>query len=109
MNKKPFYLFKSEVKNKKWSVCVPKADKLIKVDFGHTDYQDFTQHEDIKRKKSYLARASKITDKNGNFASENPYSPNFWSINTLWNYTDIQKSFEYSVNLAKEIIKQNKL
>jgi len=55
-----------------------------KIHFGHSSYQDFTQHKDPERRKRYLARASKIKDKNGNLTAQNKNSSNYWSIHLNW-------------------------
>jgi len=44
-------------------------------------YEDYTKHKDETRRLNYLLRASNIK---GNWIN-NPYSPNFLSINLLWN------------------------
>ena len=36
-----------------------------KIGFGDKNYEDFTQHKDEKRRKSYLARAKGIKNKQG--------------------------------------------
>lgn len=41
-------------------------------------------HGDKDRRKSYLARAKSIKDKNGKLTKDNPYSPNYHSIRILW-------------------------
>jgi hypothetical protein len=65
-----------------------------KIYFGDTSYEHFKDatgllpksqnHLDEKRRKSYLARASKIKDKSGNLTSTNPTSPNYHAIKILW-------------------------
>ena len=52
--------FKSNAKNKKFSVYVMKDGKKRLINFGDSRYQDFTQHKDEKRRASYLARAKGI-------------------------------------------------
>jgi hypothetical protein len=42
---------------------------------------DFSKHQDLQRRRSYLARASKIK---GNWRQDD-YSPNFLSLVLLWN------------------------
>jgi hypothetical protein len=51
------------------------------VHFGQQGYEDFTKHQDEKRRKKYLARTSKIK---GDWAT-NKYSPNNLSRHLLWN------------------------
>ena len=65
-------------KNKKYMI-LNDDDKYIH--FGDSRYQDFTEHNDLKRRKRYLDRATKIK---GNWKKDK-YSPNNLSINLLWN------------------------
>lgn len=69
-------------KNKYW-VYVKKDGKVKKIGFGHKDYQDFTQHKDKERQKSYLARAKGIKDKEGNLTWKNKNTSNYWAVK-LW-------------------------
>lgn len=73
-------LMKSTRKNKKWMVKY--NNKLIH--FGDLRYQDFTQHKNLNRKKSYLKRAKGIRDKQGNLTYNNKNKSNFWAIRILW-------------------------
>lgn len=50
------------------------------IHFGQLKYQDFTQHKNLIRRKSYLARTSNMK---GNW-KDNPYSANNLSRNILW-------------------------
>ena len=54
------------------------------IHFGDNRYQDYTVHNDDKRRDRYRARASKIVDKNGNLTYLMKSSPNFWSYHLLW-------------------------
>ena len=78
--------FVSDKKYKKFYVLVfdKKRNKFVRVDFGDTRYEDYTQHKDKKRRENYLKRASAIVDKFGKKTKDNPFSPNFWSIRYLW-------------------------
>lgn len=88
---KPYKLYPSTVKNKKWDMYYEKDDKLKKVSFGNPDYPDFTQHKDKDRRERYLARATKIK---GDWKS-NPFSPNNLSIHLTWGQsTDINKNLK---------------
>ena len=73
-------LKKSNRKNKKWMVNY--NNKWIH--FGQKGYQDFTQHKDLDRRRSYLKRSKGIKDKKGNLTYKNKNSSNYWSINILW-------------------------
>ena len=83
---------RSKKKNKKYEVTFLDGTKL---DFGDTRYQHYKDrtkykyykkddHLNLDRRKSYLARASQIKDKNGNLTRNNPKSPNFYSLRLLW-------------------------
>ena len=83
---------KSTRKGKKYMVRTPKG-KLIH--FGASDmeqYKDSTglglyshkDHGDKKRRKSYLARAKGIKDKNGNLTWKDKESANYYSVHYLW-------------------------
>jgi hypothetical protein len=51
------------------------------VHFGEIGFEDFTKHQDEKRKQQYLARATKIK---GNW-KDNKFSKNNLAIHLLWN------------------------
>lgn len=57
---------------------------LRHVDFGHIDYDDFTQHKDEKRKLNYLSRSAGILNKQGALTKDDPLSPNYWARRILW-------------------------
>jgi hypothetical protein len=77
--------FKSNVKGKKYSVIVMKDGKRKKVNFGDVNMEDFRQHKDEKRRKSYLARSAGIRNKEGKLTKDDKTSANFWSRRYLWN------------------------
>lgn len=65
------------------------------IHFGDLNYQhfrdstplklySFLDHNDEKRRKSYLARAMGIKDKQGNLTYNNKNSSNYWSVHFLW-------------------------
>ena len=68
MEKELYKPFKSKAKNKKFSVYVMKDGKKKLIHFGDSRFQDFTQHKDEKRRKSYLARAKGIKNKKGEYS-----------------------------------------
>jgi len=72
--------------NKKFSVYV-KNDKGGKklIHFGDSNMQDFRQHKDEKRRKSYLARAKGIKNKKGELTWKDKNTANYWSVHFLWN------------------------
>jgi len=66
-------------------VYVMKNGSKRLIHFGDSNMQDFTQHKDPKRRKSYLARARGITDKSGKKTANDKNSANYYSIRYLWN------------------------
>ena len=81
---KPLYApFTSKLPSKKFSVYVMKEGKKKLIHFGSTDYQDFTQHKDKDRRKSYLARSAGIRNKEGKLTYLDKNSANYWA-RTLW-------------------------
>jgi hypothetical protein len=87
MADKPLYKpFKYKGKgDKKMSVYVMKDGKKKLIHFGYSKMQDFTQHKDEKRRKSYLARSAGIRDKSGKLTANDKNSANYWSRKVLWN------------------------
>ena len=86
MEKKELYKpFKSKSKNKKFSVYVMKDGNKKLIHFGDSRYQDFNQHKDEKRRKSYLDRAKGIKNKKGELTWRDKNTSNYWSIKYLWN------------------------
>lgn len=82
---------KSTRKGKKYSVVY--NGKIIH--FGsifHKQYRDSTglglysylDHNDLKRRQSYLTRSKGIRDKQGNLTYNNKNSPNYYSYHFLW-------------------------
>jgi len=83
---KPLYKpFKSSAKGKKMSVYVMKDGKKRLIHFGDSNMQDYTQHKDDKRRKSYLARSGGIRDKSGKLTANDKNSKNYWAHRVLWN------------------------
>jgi hypothetical protein len=71
-------VYLSPLKNKKYAIYDPIQKKLIS--FGHIDYEDYSKHQDDKRRQNYLLRASNIK---GDW-KHNPYSSNNLSLHILW-------------------------
>lgn len=83
--KKPLYKpYKSDKTGKKGMVFVKRDGNTRLIHFGDANMQDFTQHKDQARRKSYLARSGGIRDKSGNLTANNRNSPNYWSRKILW-------------------------
>lgn len=74
----------SQNKDKKYFVEISYRDKHKKIHFGNINYEDYTKHKNKLRRQSYQARASKITDKYGNYSYKNPFQANFWAYYCLW-------------------------
>ena len=75
-------------KNNKYMVTLPSGKK---VHFGSTKYPDYLTHKDKDRRDKYLARATKIKNKQGELTYNNPESANFWSVNLLWPKNDLKE------------------
>ena len=72
---------KSTRKNKKFKVLTPNGNIIH---FGYSPMEDFTQHEDKKRRESYCARSAGIKDKSGRLTKNNKESANYYSRKFLW-------------------------
>tara|TARA_R110002124_G_scaffold126531_2_gene286096 strand:- start:1260 stop:1547 length:288 start_codon:yes stop_codon:yes gene_type:complete len=73
-------------KNKFWVYVKSDTKKGFKrIGFGLKGMQDFTQHKDEKRRKSYLARAKGITNKEGKKTWTDKNTANYWATHFLWN------------------------
>ena len=84
-DERPLYKpVKSNKKGKKGKVFVMKNGVKRLIHFGDSNMEDFTQHRDPVRRKSYLARAKGIRDKQGNLTWKDKSSPNYWSVRVLW-------------------------
>jgi len=67
-------------KNKKYMVYDPNTENWVHFGTMKPPMEDFTKHQDEKRRQRYLARATKIK---GDW-KDNKYSANNLSINILW-------------------------
>jgi len=83
-NKELYKPFPSKAKNKKFSIYVMKDGKKKLINFGNTNYEDYTQHKDEKRRQAYLKRARGIKDKDGNLTYKDKNTANYWSYHYLW-------------------------
>lgn len=83
---------KSTRAGKKYSVITPSGRTIH---FGSSQmehYKDKTgvgawshkNHNDATRRKSYLARAKGIKNKNGEYTYKDRESPNYYSVKYLW-------------------------
>ena len=71
----------SSRKNNKYMATLPGGKKIH---FGSSQYPDYLIHRDKERRDRYLARATKIENKQGELTYTNPESSNYWSVNLLW-------------------------
>ena len=54
-----------------------------KIHFGSTNTEDYVIHKDPDRRDKYLAKAMKITNKDGELTYQFPTYPNYWTIKLL--------------------------
>ena len=77
--------FPSKAKGKKMSVYVMKNDKKKLIHFGAKGYDDWRSGTATKeQRKSYLARAKGIKDKQGNLTWKDKNTANYWTVKYLW-------------------------
>lgn len=77
----------------KYFVYVTKNDAIRKIGFGDKNMEQFKDkggywahknHGDDKRRKSYLARAKGIKNKQGELTWKDKNTANYWSVHYLW-------------------------
>ena len=78
---------KSERSGKKMKAVI---DGKKTVHFGASGYQDFTTHNDPKRRDNYIARHKKNED----FGISGVKTAGFWAKNILWNKDTLTKSVD---------------
>ena len=54
-----------------------------KIHFGTRNTEDYIIHRDRDRRDKYLAKAMKITNKDGELTYQFPTYPNYWTIKLL--------------------------
>ena len=86
---------KSENKNNKYKAVI---DGKKTVHFGHSQYQDFTTHNDSKRRDNYIARTSKQ-----DHSKENIASPAWMSRFILWEKPTLKGAVESANKKYKDI------
>ena len=88
-------LEKSNRKYSKYAITVQYKNVVKTVHYGDKRYEQFfdntplhcyagLNHCDSKRRANYLTRASKIRNKSGLLCCNDPFSPNRYSMITLW-------------------------
>ena len=84
--------FKEKQKNLVQNILIIPNEKIInmgleyegkKIHFGSVKYEDYLIHKDKDRREKCLAKAKKITNKNGDFTYDSPSFPNYWSVKLL--------------------------
>lgn len=65
-------------------VLARKGARTKLVRYGLRGMQDYTQHGDLARRKSYLARSAGIRDKRGRLTKDDIFSANYWARRDLW-------------------------
>ena len=82
---KPLYKHvKSSNPKKKIMVYVMKNGAKRLIHFGDASMQDFRQHKNQDRKKSYCARSGGIRNKEGKLTKNDKNTANWWSRKILW-------------------------
>jgi len=81
VNCKEIVYRKSTKKSKKWMTTTP-SGKIVY--WGSPDMQDYTQHKDKVRRKSYRKRSAGILLKDGSRAIDKMYSPAWLAYNVTW-------------------------
>ena len=77
---------KSDNKNKKYKAVI---DGRKTIHFGHSSYDDFTTHNDSKRRDNYIARTSKQ-----DHSKQNVASPAWMSRFILWEKPTLKGAVE---------------
>jgi hypothetical protein len=71
---------KSKVKNKRFYVVYNNK----KINFGFSSGKTYIDHKNTQKKNAWIARHSKIKNKNNSYVIRLKTSPSFWSKNILW-------------------------
>lgn len=95
-----YTLYPSSVKDKRYTVYVPKRNGAVKIDFGSSNHENYTMHKDPERKRLY-----RIRHKNDHI--NNPYSAGFWSYHVLWNKPSLQESMREAIALSNELLRRS--
>lgn len=90
----PLTLYPSKVRGKRYTIYVPRGNRVVKIDFGSSDHDNYTIHKDSERKRLY-----QIRHKNDHI--NDPYSAGFWSWWVLWNKPSLQDSLKDAISKGK--------
>jgi hypothetical protein len=88
MENKTYYLYKSSLADKKYSVRLLHGTKVI--NFGAKGYEDYTKHNDKERRELYLKRHEKKED----WSKDGIESAGFWARWILWNKKTLKESIK---------------
>jgi hypothetical protein len=86
--KSTFYLYKSSLSDKKYSIRQMETTKVVH--FGAKGYDDYTKHHDEERKEQYLKRHHKNED----WTKQGINTAGFWSRWLLWNEESLHESIK---------------
>jgi hypothetical protein len=79
---------KAKSPKKKWRLLAKKTvagqPKYKIVEGGAKGMQDFRQHKNPKRRKSFRARAGAIKNKSGKLTKNDKFSPNYYNMRNTW-------------------------
>ena len=96
------FLSKSRAKQKKWAVHIPDKNKTIQ--FGDSEYADYTAHRDLNRKREYIQRHQ------ARESWSNPLTAGFGSRWLLWkkptlagSIADIYQRFQIKVKRSPSL------
>ncbi len=90
--------FKSKIAGKKYSVYAYDGKNTKLVHFGDSNYEDYTTHKDLERKKQYISRH----EKKENWDKSGIFTAGFWSVWVLWNkpsFAESVKNVQSNFNL----------
>lgn len=71
----------SSQKYKKFMTITPRGKV---VHFGDIRYEDYTQHRDEHRRRSYCKRAMAIRNSRGKLTANDPETANYYATRLLW-------------------------
>ena len=80
----------SKKKDKKYDANIKTRDSNKTISFGANGYEDYTTHQDPKRKERYISRHKKRED----WTKSGIDSAGFYSKHLLWNKPSFKDSFK---------------
>lgn len=82
---------RSTRKGKKYKAVISDLSTKKTLHFGAYGYEDYTQHNDLQRKKNYISRHKQRE----NWTKSGIYTPGFWSRYLLWEKKTLTESAAY--------------